>query len=102
MRAVKDVMLSVKLDVIKHFDGDGQNKDIERASDLPVSAIHTIYTQRERILKAAEVTISSANSKVDYFSRHPVMSKMESLLLEWIAGCTKHDVLLSGNAQKFY
>lgn len=93
MRAGKDVMLSVKLDFIKHFDGDGQTKDIARASNLPVSTIHTIHTQRERILKAVSVTTNSANSEVDFFSRHPVMGKMESLLLEWIDRCTKHDVV---------
>lgn len=95
MRAGKDAMLSVKLDVIKHFDGDGQNKDIARASDLPVSTIHAIYMQRERILKALEVTVVSASSKVVSFSQLPVMYKVESLLLQWIDGLMKCGVYLS-------
>lgn len=88
-RVRKGVTLGVKLDVIKRFSRGERNKDIVRALNLPASTIRTIYKQRERILKAAEVTIGSANSKVVSFSRHPVMDKMESLLLEWIDGCTK-------------
>ncbi|XP_062887428.1 general transcription factor II-I-like isoform X3 [Mobula hypostoma] len=94
-RARKGVTLSVKLDVIKRFDRGERNKDIVRALNLPASTIRTIYTQRERILKAADVTIGSASSKVVSFSRHPVMEKMESLLLEWIDGCTKRGAPLS-------
>lgn len=44
-RADKHVMLSMKLDVIKHF-GCVQ-KDIVRPLNLPVFTICTIYTQRE-------------------------------------------------------
>ena len=75
-RAHKGVTLSVKLDVIKHFPHGEQNKDIVHALNLPESTIHTIYMQRERILKAAEVTIGSAKSKAGSFSRHPIMGKM--------------------------
>ena len=91
-RARKGVTLGVKLDVIKRFDRGERNKDIVRALNLPASTIRTIYTQRERILKAAEVSV---NSKVVSFSRHPIMDKMESLLLEWIDGYTKCGVPLS-------
>ncbi|XP_059839905.1 tigger transposable element-derived protein 1-like [Hypanus sabinus] len=92
-RARKGVTLSVKLDIIKRLDRGERNKDIVRALNLPASTIRTIYTQRERILKAADV--GSASSKVVSFSRHPVMDKMESLLLEWIDGCRKCGVPLS-------
>lgn len=51
--------------------------------------------QRVRILKAAEITADSASRKVFCFSGHPVMDKMESLLLEWISGCAKCGVYLS-------
>ena len=52
------------------------------ALNVPISTIHTIYRQRERILKAAQVTIGSASSKVVSFSQHPVRDKMGRLLLE--------------------
>ena len=94
-RVRKGITLSVKLDIIKRFDRGERNKDIVRALNLPASTIRTIYTQREKILKAAEVTIGSASRKVVSFSRHPIMDKMESLLLEWIDGCTKRGDPLS-------
>lgn len=91
-RARKGVTLSVKLDVIKRFDRGERNKDIVRALNLSASTVRTIYTKKERILKAAEM---SYNRKVVSFNRHPIMDKMESLLLEWIDGYTKCGVPLS-------
>ena len=93
-RTCKGVMLSIKMDVIKHLDCSEQNKDA-LALNVPVSTIQTIYTQRERILKAAEVTTGSASRRGVSLNWHPVMDKLESLLLEWIDGCTKHSVALS-------
>lgn len=77
------------------IDLGARNKDIVCALNLSVSTICTIYTQRGRILKAAEVTVVSASGKVVSLSRHPGMDKMESLLLEWVDGCRKHGVPLS-------
>ena len=60
------------------------------ALNLPGSNTLTIYLQEERLLKAAEVTIGSASSKVV----SPIMDKMESLPLEWIEGCIKCGIYL--------
>lgn len=54
--------------------------------NLPLSTIHTIYTQRGRILKAAKVTIGPASSKVVSISEHPVTDRMENLLLSGLLG----------------
>lgn len=61
------------------------------ALKLPVFSICTVYMQRDRILKATEVTIGFASTKWS-FSWHPVTDKMESLLLEWTDGYTKQGV----------
>ena len=60
------------------------------ALNLPGSNTLTIYLQEERLLKAAEVTIGSASSKVV----SPIMDKMESLPLEWIEGYIKCGIYL--------
>lgn len=58
--------------------------------------VERVYVQRKKkILKAAKMTIGSANSKVVSFIWHPVVDKMKSLLIKWIDGCTKHEVPLS-------
>lgn len=67
-RACQGITLSIKLDVVKPFDCGKQNKDVVCALCLPVSTIPIIFMQRERILKAAEVTFGSANNKVVSFS----------------------------------
>lgn len=85
-RAYKGVRVSIKLDVIKCFDDDEQNRDTVHPLNLPVSTLCTVYMQRERILKAADVTTGFAASKVVSSSRHPVMDKMGCLLLVWADG----------------
>lgn len=62
--------------------------------NVPVSILLNVYVQRERLLKAADVAVGSASSKVASFSRHLVMGKMESLLLEWMDRFTKQGVPL--------
>lgn len=63
--------------------------------NLSVSSIHTLYTRKERTLKAARIIIGSGRSKVIYFSHHTIMDKMESLSPEGTDGYTKPVVLLS-------
>ncbi|KFD69417.1 hypothetical protein M514_18289 [Trichuris suis] len=91
----KSVPLNVKLDVIKRFDRGERSVDIMRALGLSASTIRAIYLQKEKILKVAELTISSVNSKVVSSGRHPIMNRTESLLLEWIDGCGYRGVPLS-------
>lgn len=47
--------------------------------NLLAPIIHTIYKNRERNLKAAEVIIGSANNEVVSFSCHLVTDKMKTL-----------------------
>lgn len=77
-------MLPTSLDMSKLFRRIRGNGDITRVLLMPVSTTHM---QRERILRAAGVTLVAA--------WHPVMDKMQSLLLEWIGGCIKCGVPLS-------
>lgn len=50
--------------------------------NLPAAIIFgTISSQKERILKAAKMTIGSASSKVVSFNQHPVIDKTEKLYL---------------------
>ena len=58
--------------------------------NVPVSILLNVYVQRERLLKAADVAVGSASSKVV----SPIMDKMESLPLEWIEGCIKCGIYL--------
>ncbi|KFD46420.1 hypothetical protein M513_12685 [Trichuris suis] len=58
----KNVPLNVKLDVIKRLDRGNGNVDImRRAFCLSTSTIRSIYLQKNKILKAAELTIRSAS-----------------------------------------
>lgn len=65
------------------------------ALNLPVPTIPTVYIQRKRTLKMAEVTIGSTGSKLLSFSWHLLMYEIEGLSLEWTDECTKRGVLLS-------
>lgn len=78
-RIRKSVIINVKLNIIKHFDCD-KWKDV----CIELVSVHHLYylhreRNRERILKAAEVTISSASIKVISFTWHPGMDKIESV-----------------------
>ncbi|KFD47122.1 hypothetical protein M513_12032 [Trichuris suis] len=84
----KSVPLNVKLDVIKRLDRGDRNVDMmRRALCLSTSTTRSIYLQKNKILKAAELTVRSANSKVASSGRHPITNRMKSLLLEWIDEC---------------
>ena len=94
-RAHKNAVLSIKLDVliIMNFD-PGEQNDTVHGLNLTASTICAKCTQ-ERFFKAAKVTVVSFSSKVVSFGWHPVIDKMESLLLEWTHRCTKFSVKLS-------
>lgn len=78
-------MLSVKLDVIKCFGGE----QTRRCAYLELDSIHSLYSlQPKRFFEAAEIPIAFPSSKVVSFSWHPITDEKESLLLEWINGCT--------------
>ncbi|KFD56694.1 hypothetical protein M513_02370, partial [Trichuris suis] len=92
-KAQKRVPLSSKLEVIRRFDRGERSVDIVRAVSLSASTIRSVYLQKHKILKAAEVTVG--NRKVVTLSRPQIMDRMESLLLEWIGRCGDRGVPLS-------
>ncbi|KFD47390.1 hypothetical protein M514_11753 [Trichuris suis] len=89
----KCVPLSSKLEVFRRFDHGERSVDIVRAVSLSASTIRSMYLQKDKILKAAEVTVG--NRKVVTLSKPQIMDRMESLLLEWIGGCGDRGVPLS-------
>ncbi|KFD53945.1 hypothetical protein M514_05212 [Trichuris suis] len=89
----KRVPLSSNLEVIRRFHREERSVDITRAVSLSASTIRSIYLQKDKILKAAEVIVG--NRKVVTLSRPQIKDRMENLLLEWIGGCGNRGVPLS-------
>lgn len=91
----KAIPLSVKLDVVKRIDEGQRNKDVMQALHLSSSTISTIYMQKEKILQTAVIAAGGANLTKLTLSRHPIMEKLEKLLLQWIDETTSRQMALN-------
>lgn len=79
------VLNNIKLHVVGVSTAVNKS-DIVCVLNLPASTLHTIYTQRERILKGSQVTIGSASSEVVSFSQYSIMDKCKVSCLTGLMG----------------